>query len=123
MYENCEWEGTIEIVSASRTSLRYSDWNYKTGLETKDVQNKAKHFLSLNRRMRGHRILLMAELIKRKIDISKDFYLSFLGSVNDSVSEEVDFKAIMGLRHHHKEDYGEDRIKKFASVPEIYTIL
>ena len=118
MYENCEWKGTIEIVSASRTSLRYSDWNYKTGLETKDVQNKAKHFLSLNRRMRGHRILLMAELIKRKIDISKDFYLSFLGSVNDSVSEEDDFKAIMGQSHHHKEDYDDDIFLKICK--EIY---
>ena len=82
MFENCNWEGTVEIVSASRTALRYGDWNYETGLETKDVQKKAKHFLSLNRRMRNHRILLMAELIKREIDITDDFYLSFLGDIN-----------------------------------------
>jgi hypothetical protein len=114
MYENCNWEGTVEIVSASRTALRYGDWNYNTGLETKDVQNKAKHFLSLNRRMRGHRILLMAELIKRKIDISKDFYLSFLGSVNDVITEEKDKDTIMGISSFHKEQYEEDIFTKIC---------
>ena len=95
MFENCKWTGTIEIISASSSTCRFADWDYEQG--QKDIQeslpeyydthykpetNKltGKRFLFLNRRLRNHRILLLAELLKRKTNIDADFYMSFLGS-------------------------------------------
>jgi|TARA_R110002074_G_scaffold119581_1_gene252810 hypothetical protein len=116
MYENCDWKGTVEIVSASRTALRYGAWDYATGLELgnpdfykdyiSEVEDmKPKHFLSLNRRMRSHRILLMAELIKRDIDIADNFYLSFLGDRIDGIAAPNDVAAITNTFKYHHDTY------------------
>jgi len=118
MYENCEWEGTIEIVSASRTALRYGDWDYDRELSIPLTDNEPRHILSLNRRLRTNRILLMAELLKRNLNISKDFYLSFLGSANDNITPQMDKDSITGIASYHSDDYDKEIFERIAE--EIY---
>ena len=106
MFENADWKGNIKIVSASSSTCRFSDWKYEMGLKTDGPQNepeyyythypaelpakKPKRFLFLNRRLRNHRSLTLAELIHRKIDIDADFHMSFLGSENKHISKNAD---------------------------------
>jgi len=121
MFENCKWTGTIEIISASSSTCRFADWDYEQG--QKDIQeslpeyydthykpetNKltGKRFLFLNRRLRNHRILLLAELLKRKTNIDADFYMSFLGSENEHIPKEWDKETIDGLNYIKRYDAG-----------------
>ena len=106
MFENAKWKGNIEIVSASSSTCRFSNWTYDMGLKTDGPQNEPsyyythytqelknktpKRFLFLNRRLREHRSLTLAELLHRKIDVRADFHLSFLGSENKQISKNED---------------------------------
>ena len=108
MIENCNWTETIEIVSASSSTCRFADWNYDEGITQADPEYFEthykpeieslipKHVLFLNRRLRSHRVLLMAELLDRKEDINKNFHLSFLGSENDDITRDMEKKTLMG---------------------------
>lgn len=118
MYENCDWKGTIEIISASRTALRYGDWNWNEGLSIPLTDDEPRHILTLNRRLRVNRTLLMAELVKRNLNVSKDFYLSFLGSANDNITQQNDKDAIMGFATWYSREYGKEIFERVAE--EIY---
>jgi len=70
----------IECVSLS--TLRYVRFNYndyKKLIYSNKNELERKSALYLNRRPRGHRILLLAECIRRNIDID-DMYISFIGN-------------------------------------------
>jgi len=116
MYDNCDpngkslkvFQGNIEIISVSRTALRYGDWSWEDGLSIPLTDDKPRHILTLNRRLRANRVLLMAELLKRNLDIEKDFFLSFLGSANEDFTPERDKETIMGLHQYHADNYEED---------------
>ena len=75
----------IECVSLS--TLRYVRFNYndyKKLIYSNKNELECKPALYLNRRPRGHRILLLAECVRRNIDID-DMYISFIGnSLSDS---------------------------------------
>ena len=57
----------------------------------------------LNRRLREHRSLTLAELIHRKIDIDADFSYEFLGSENEHISKNID-KETLFRTHVSNED-------------------
>ena len=127
MYENCDqdgklikvFQGNIEIISASRTALRYGDWDWEEGLSIPLTDDKPKHILTLNRRLRPNRVLLMAELLKRNLDIDKDFFLSFLGAANgEEVTTEMDKNIIMGYHQYHSENYDIDLFERITN--EVY---
>ena len=126
MYENCDlrgnslkvFQGNIEIISASRTALRYGDWSWEDGLSIPLTEDEPRHILCLNRRLRSNRVLLVAELLKRKFHISDDFYLSFLGSANDDISSDVDRETIMGCHQYHADDYDKELFERI--VEDIY---
>lgn len=126
MYENCDpngkslkvFQGNIEIISASRTALRYGDWDWDEGLTIPLTDDKPKHILTLNRRLRPNRVLLMAELLKRNLNIEDDFFLSFLGSANEDVTPEYDKELIMRFHQYHPDEYDKDVFKRVAN--EIY---
>ena len=127
MYDNCHpngkslkvFQGNIEIISASRTALRYGDWDWDEGLSIPLTDDKPKHILTLNRRLRPNRVLLMAELLKRNLDLESDFFLSFLGSANgEVVTPEMDKDTIMGFHQYHADDYDKDVFKRITN--EVY---
>ena len=60
----------------------------------------------------------MAELLKRNLNISKDFYLSFLGSANDNITPQMDKDAITGIASYHSDDYDKEIFERVAE--EIY---
>ena len=121
MFENANWKGDIEIISASSSTCRFSEWTYDMGLKTDGPQNEPeyyyshysaemptknpKRFLFLNRRIRDHRCLTLAELLHRKIDVRGDFHLSFLGSENAHISKELDKETLYGLWAKHEDRY------------------
>ena len=124
MFENADWKGNIKVISASSSTCRFSDWKYEMGLKTDGPQNepeyyyshysaempakRPKRFLFLNRRLRDHRSLTLAELIHRKIDIEGDFHMSFLGSENEHISKNID-KETLFRTHLSNEDRYEYR--------------
>ncbi len=122
MYENCDpkgkslkvFQGNIEVISASRTALRYGDWDWDEGLSIPLTDDKPKHILTLNRRLRANRVLLMAELLKRNLNIEDDFFLSFLGSANEDFTPEYDKEFIMRFHLYHKENYEKDLFERVA---------
>ena len=126
MYENCDhkgkslkvFQGNIEVVSASRTALRYGDWDWQEGLSIPLTDDKPRHILSLNRRIRSHRILLAAELLKRNFNIDEDFYLSFLGSANGDITEGMDKDSILGHHQYHDDTYGKEIFERISE--EVY---
>ena len=119
MFENADWKGNIKVISASSSTCRFSDWKYEMGLKTDGPQNepeyyyshypeslpakRPKRFLFLNRRLREHRSLTLAELIHRKIDVEGDFHMSFLGSENEHISKSID-KETLFRTHVSNED-------------------
>jgi len=126
MYENCDakgkslkvYQGNIEIISASRTALRYGDWDWNKGLSIPLTDDKPRHILTLNRRLRSNRVLLMAELLKRNLNLSDDFYLSFLGSTNDDIPSQMDKDTILGFHQYHVDDYSKEVFERI--VDEVY---
>ena len=108
MIENCNWTDVIEIVSASSSTCRFADWDYEKGIAQADPEYYKthyapeieslipKHVLFLNRRLRSHRVLLMAEFLHRKENINKNFHLSFLGSENENITKEMEKSTLLG---------------------------
>ena len=121
MFENADWKGNIKVISASSSTCRFSDWKYEMGLKTDGPQNepeyyyshypeslpakRPKRFLFLNRRLREHRSLTLAELIHRKIDIEGDFHMSFLGSENEHISKSVDRETLFRTHVSNEDRY------------------
>ncbi len=121
MFENADWKGNIKVVSASSSTCRFSNWEYEMGLKTDGPQNEPEYyyshysallpskqprrFLFLNRRLREHRSLTLAELIHRKIDIEGDFHMSFLGSENEHISKDSDKEALFQARSGNEDRY------------------
>ena len=126
MYENCDhkgksltvFDGNIEIINATRTALRYGDWDWDAGLSIPLTDDKPKHILTLNRRLRPNRVLLMAELLKRNLNIEDDFFLSFLGSANEDTTPEDDKEFIMRMGQYHEDNYEKDLFERV--VENIY---
>ena len=121
MFENADWKGNIKVVSASSSTCRFSDWTYDMGLKTDGPQNEPAHyyshysaempgklpkrFLFLNRRLREHRSLTLAELIHRKIDVFGDFHMSFLGSENKDISRNIDRETLFNTYAMNEDRY------------------
>ena len=121
MFENADWKGNIKVVSASSSTCRFSDWKYEMGLKTDGPQNepeyyyshysaemptkRPKRFLFLNRRLRDHRSLTLAELIHREIDIEGDFHMSFLGSENEHISKVIDRETLFRTHLSNEDRY------------------
>ena len=59
----------------------------------------------MNRRLREHRSLTLAELIHRKIDIEGDFHMSFLGSENEHISKSVDRETLFRTHVSNEDRY------------------
>ena len=111
MLENCDWQDVVEIVSASSSTCRFANWNYEEGIKQSEPEYykthyspeleslTPKHFLFLNRRLRSHRVLLMAEFLNRNVELNKNFHLSFLGSENENITSDMERKTLMGYSY------------------------
>lgn len=68
----------VDIISVSLSTLRYTDFGYHYHRNTRtDASIEPKSMIYLNRQPRIHRIQLLAECMKRDVDLD-DAYFSFL---------------------------------------------
>ena len=84
----------IECVSLSTLRyVRFNYNNYKKLIYSNKNELERKSALYLNRRPRKHRILLLAECIRRNIDVD-DMYISFIGNSLSDSDKKKDIKSI-----------------------------
>jgi len=89
MYEHVKPKGTIDYLTVSTSTLRFSDYienkqeyQYDEKWEFNEKKLRNKHVLFLNKRIRPHRLDTLSKLIEKKVNIKDNFYFSFLGTNN-----------------------------------------
>ena len=72
-------DGKLHVWDTSVVTLRYKQFNYDKYKHLLNVPGEEKNAIWLNRRLREHRVNLVAECVNRNIDFDK-MHFSFIGS-------------------------------------------
>lgn len=98
---------SLHVWSAPSIPMRYKQFNYDDYKHLLNVPGEEKNALWLNRRLRNHRINLIAAATDLDIDFEK-FHFSFIGSKFEAYEEmdkERDYKIIKGAPLVNDENY------------------
>ena len=106
MFENEQVKGDIEFLTISTSTLRFADYEenkiknvYDDKWEFDYSKIHKRHLLFLNKRIRPHRLDILAKLIENHTSLKENAYYSFLGTDNTGEGDplfESDIKAIRG---------------------------
>jgi len=124
MFEDTKVEGDVEFLTVSTSTLRFAD--YEQGkIENKydekwnfDIANiSKKHILFLNKRIRNHRLDILAKLIENHTNIKDNAYYSFLGTDNYGIGDPLydsDIQSIEGrIGYSYNKDIADEIIREY----------
>ena len=107
----------IKLYSCPSIPMRYQQFRYDEYEHLLNVIGPSKNAIWLNRRIRDHRVNLIAKCVDKKINFD-DFNFSFIGSKfeqHEAIDEDSDKKSIL-LCNHVNDSNANDVLKHFGKI-------